>query len=371
MDGVLALQRTAGNRAVSHLLIQRLQKPYSANDWKTASTVKIALGPATYARSAALRAVDTAVAVFDAKRGKSIDEQLGAVVGVLKAIIAWKATKADPSTTKRAVSMRALEQSYFDHGFSLLDQKSSQERATWDPGLFTDPKQHDPSSFTYLINAVAEYPSGAPAYITKTLDDPTQVANALLSMSVISESKQGFFSPSGFILKVPKENVFSSSPGDAGVQNKEAFAGGANQFVEIARVYAANGIKPPSAVLQLQTGQYNEINAIGRSPTTGAAAEVIGIFVLVDPGKESSLEPLTLYERAGDPVKKGAGYLTPVCPKPSVTPARMDHYRKKAKELGITIVPIAVPKERTKEIKAHAGNLFGWHDRLVLVDACT
>lgn len=125
------------------------------------------------------------------------------------------------------------------------------------------------------------------------LNNPAILKSTIISMSLISNQKHATYYPFGFILNVPKENVYSASSKDQGVANRAA-----NAVTELARVYTdkAGGTLPtPDEVLQGTTGVngktgYNEVVVVGRSPE-GQEVSVVGIFVKVHPNGNLYVPP--------------------------------------------------------------------------------
>jgi hypothetical protein len=362
---VLDLQRLAGNQATvaaiaGGSLIQR-QNVMDATRWHKASEAK--WGSTPYKRSPLFQAIETAIRGYDAVRTGAGDAQVRALRTVIDAIAAWKASKKDATKSKRAAAVATLvaqvETEYVGRLYQVLDQRAATERDAWDPSHFSDPTKHDPQDFTYIINAVAEYPTGDPDYITKTLADPSRISQALLSTSIITQDVQGFFSPSGFILKVPKGNVVSAKAGDAGVQNKEAFAGDVRRAAEVWRIYEQNGIPTPDAVLKQQAAAqqklgpfqqpvYNEVNVLGESASSGEKAEVSAIFVVVE--KAGDTEPITLWRpkqvSGQNQIKDGKTVVEPV---KAVSDARLKMYEALKKPI------VYIPYKPGSRLTAFAG----------------
>lgn len=125
------------------------------------------------------------------------------------------------------------------------------------------------------------------------LSDPSVLRGTIISTTVITELKHATYYPFGFILRVPKENVYSASSKDQAVANRTADA-----VTELARVYtqkAGATLLTPDDVINGTTGAagntgYNEVVVVGRSPE-GAEVSVAGIFVKVAPNGNLFVPP--------------------------------------------------------------------------------
>lgn len=244
---------------------------------------------------------------------------------------------------KRAFPYRA-----FSGRYSNLD--------AWDPGNFTTPVSQVMSSYRFIVHSIMADPSkvATKAQMTQMewdatlrkwdasisevkkgglgdnlfvnfakqyLTDPSLLKGTIISTSLISEKKHATYYPFGFILKVPKENIYSTSAKDQGVANRAA-----NAVTELARVYTDKGgntLSSPDDVLKDTTGAnsntgYNEIVVVGRSPE-GLEVSVIGIFVKVHPN--------------------GSLYVPPGRTKPYVTPELMTLVKAQALK-GMPVVRI-------------------------------
>jgi len=218
--------------------------------------------------------------------------------------------------TKRAFPFRA-----FSGRYSNLD--------AWDPANFTAPVHGVMRSYRFIVHGIMADPSkvaNREDYATKAewdaaldrwdasirevktaganerlyinfaakyLSDPSVLCSTIISTSIISEHKHAAYYPFGFILKVPKENVYSASPKDQGVANRTADA-----VAELARVYTQKGggtLLTPDEVLEDTTGAggntgYNEVVVAGRSPE-GQEVSVAGIFVKISPSGHLYVRP--------------------------------------------------------------------------------
>jgi hypothetical protein len=182
------------------------------------------------------------------------------------------------------------------------------------------------------------------------LKDPRKVVKTLLiSTSVIDKTHRATYYPYGLILKVPTENIISTSGKDQAFKNYNVFEQDlkdpkkrANftqlQVIEIRdmqrevrRVASEHTFKTPTDVLKETTGKggesgYNEITVMGTSPE-GKTVEVVGIFIKV---RDASGTPYILQ---GPPAAK----------EPFVTREIQDLLDGLAKRESLTICQIVDP----------------------------
>jgi len=125
------------------------------------------------------------------------------------------------------------------------------------------------------------------------LANPSILKSTIISTTLLSSQKRASYYPFGFILSVPKENIYSASSKDQSVANRAA-----NAVTELARVYtqkAGGKLATPDEVLQGTTGAngntgYNEVVVVGRSPE-GQEVSVTGIFVKTHPNGNFYVAP--------------------------------------------------------------------------------
>jgi hypothetical protein len=125
------------------------------------------------------------------------------------------------------------------------------------------------------------------------LANPSILKSTIISTTLLSHQKRACYYPFGFILSVPKENVYSASSKDQSVTNRAA-----NAVTELARVYTQKGggkLATPDEILQGTTGTtgsngYNEVVVVGRSPE-GQEVSVTGIFVKTHPNGNFYVPP--------------------------------------------------------------------------------
>ena len=134
------------------------------------------------------------------------------------------------------------------------------KRAAWNPDSFTDPSRHTDSKFMYVIHTimgeaskVADMMLMNPSKDEKTkfqellkryidystvdrknplktrlfvrfyeeyLNDPSILQKNIISSSIINQDKVPTYYPFGFIMRVPVECIYITSPSDVGVSNR-------------------------------------------------------------------------------------------------------------------------------------------------------
>lgn len=133
-----------------------------------------------------------------------------------------------------------------------------EKRQTWAPSFFTNPTKHSMSQYTYVVHALQRDPSKVAEYnlnnaseleilnklqtkyagfakldtrnpvkhnlnvdfLAQYLDNPDIIQNNIISSSVISEKKHATYYPIGFIMEVPPECIYITSPSDVSVANR-------------------------------------------------------------------------------------------------------------------------------------------------------
>lgn len=197
------------------------------------------------------------------------------------------------------------------------------KRLDWNPALLTDPTKHNSGSYVYLIHTImgeaskvaevnakgategeiAAYDQLRTRYngfsfentknplkknlmvrfYEQYLDDPKIVQQNIISSSVISEAKHATYYPFGFIMRVPPECIYITSPSDVGVANRTSdiiFELQDKQKKAQSTIYSPQEILARTNGADNDTG-YNEIVVVGSSPE-GKRVDVIGLFVKTD-----------------------------------------------------------------------------------------
>ena len=362
------LQHTLGNQALSRLLRDggSLQRaiPESANFVRNSDLGLL------YRRSSELKAIDRALAAYEAVRESGGPGELQALLQILDAINAWRTSKSDADSGKRWPYINSVLQDVKKRFDTIVNE----HREMWASGHFTDPALHDPSQYQYIINAVAEYNGKGqvePTYISEALNDPTKLQNALLSLSVVTNLANPTWAPSGFVLNVPKQNIFAAKGSDIGTENRVSAQHESFIYRELVRLFIANGLPPPEQVLKgmkrhYENQQYyeqNEITALGMDRISQKGVEVTGIFVITDKGETDPMKPITLFEEVGRTEKDGKP-MRLVRKIPGVSAERMKQYVDLAKKYNLPI--IALPLNDTTRYRVQPGKPGPWAPDMML-----
>jgi len=96
-------------------------------------------------------------------------------------------------------------------------------RDAWDPSLFTNPAKHSEKNYRYIVNGITPVNENENNEEKRTnslgrMNDISIYAKLPLSTSIIDQDHGETWSQLGFILRVPKECVYVSSPLDLGNQ---------------------------------------------------------------------------------------------------------------------------------------------------------
>lgn len=196
-----------------------------------------------------------------------------------------------------------------------------EKRKDWATTHFTEPTRHSMTKYMYLVHTLMRDPSKVAEcnlnnttelenlnklkekyhafhkldtknkyktnlmvdFLAQYLSDPNIIRQNIISSTVISQAKHATYYPIGFIMKVPPECIYITSPTDLGIKNRTTDIIG-----ELKKTGSATNLSilTPQEVLA-QTGQpagefgYNEVVVVGTSPE-GKQVSVVGIFVKTD-----------------------------------------------------------------------------------------
>ncbi len=206
------------------------------------------------------------------------------------------------------------------------------KRDSWAPRNFTDPANHDPRNYQYIIHGLqgnsvkiyqdastlatvfarlqADYAGvqvphggrmvnaiGADGSIRflpyrEYLRNPNLLRTDVISCSVISDQVPDTYTDFGLILKVPKECVMLTGNRDLNIKNRATDM--LDEFASYGTDPRSRDMLTPAEILQLcinriaavtardeMNRQYNEIVCVGRSPE-GKMVETTGIWVKVN-----------------------------------------------------------------------------------------
>lgn len=159
-------------------------------------------------------------------------------------------------------------------------------------GGVTDPRNHDPRNFRYLVHAFNPYARFSQQLIATELsayevdksegdqsinlfEEPERLGERVsLSMSLIDQDHTGTWGPGGIIVEAPEENIIITSPTDSGSYNSSK---------EFLKRQAQNRTRlSGDQLLQLtSSGIYNEVVAFAKSES-GKTLRLKGLFIKVD-----------------------------------------------------------------------------------------
>lgn len=178
-------------------------------------------------------------------------------------------------------------------------------------GQTTDPSQHNPDNFRYLVHAFNPFSLFNAIYISKktgayndevrrqSIDlqiRPEEIDERVsVSMSLIENGHTATYGSSGIIVQAPESSIVFTSPTDAGVINS-------NKGRLVARGQSRGLLSPDQLLERGSPHTYNEVVALGRS-----GLRAVGFFYKVDSRKKPvdydlAANMLSLGRRTGLPV---------------------------------------------------------------------
>ena len=178
-------------------------------------------------------------------------------------------------------------------------------------GQTTDPSQHNPDNFRYLVHAFNPFSLFNAIYISKktgasndevrrqSIDlriRPEEIDERVsVSMSLIENGHTATYGSSGIIVQAPESSIVFTSPTDAGVINS-------NKGRLVARGQSRGLLSPDQLLEHGSPHTYNEVVALGRS-----GLRAVGLFYKVDSRKkpvdsDQAANMLGLGRRTGLPV---------------------------------------------------------------------
>lgn len=178
--------------------------------------------------------------------------------------------------------------SSFVHAGSIGSERAYDNQPRFQ-GDTTDPSQHDPTNFRYLVHALNPYVKISAMRIAVDFSDhinsshgdqsinmyeqPERVAERVsLSMSLIDQDHTATWGDGGLIISAPEENIVLTSRTDAGTHNNDK-----NSLLEQG---ARHGIMSADQLLaNTSPRQYNEVVAL--ADNDGSKLETIGFFYKV------------------------------------------------------------------------------------------
>jgi len=162
-------------------------------------------------------------------------------------------------------------------------------------GGVTDPKEHNPKNFRYLVHAFNPFATASQPFVAisaqlsgaykvdkregdqsiNLFEQPERLVERVsLSMSLIDQDHTGTWGPGGIIVEAPEENIVITSPTDAGSHSSSK---------EFLKRQAQNRPRLTGEQLLKSTspGIYNEVVAFAKSET-GKTVRLVGFFIKVD-----------------------------------------------------------------------------------------
>ncbi len=203
-------------------------------------------------------------------------------------------------------NVSVLKAEPLEMSYDRADVPSSNDFSGWETTL-TDPRQHAPDRFRYLVHAVVP-PDSVVDFMQKRfvieerredptisqlnislLETPERIADKpLLSASLIDQEHRSTWMPGGYILRAPLETILQTWCTDRGT----AFVKGERIRQRFLLEREWKGIADPNAVLANTSHlQHNEIVLTGTAET-GQKVEITGVFVKVFPDGEYRSEEL-------------------------------------------------------------------------------
>lgn len=153
-------------------------------------------------------------------------------------------------------------------------------------GETTDPREHDPKRFRYLVHAFNSASLGmnvqAQVYghsarqAVNLVNEPLRVAERVsVSMSLIDQDHTQTWGSGGLILDAPPETIMVASPKDAGVTN-------ADERSLRLRAQQQPPLPADEVLRTMSPKYYNEVVALGTDEHTGASLRLKGFFMIQD-----------------------------------------------------------------------------------------
>ena len=344
---------------------------WTASTWRTASK------EGKFWRSSSFNAIETAVGRYvpsgDGKR------RLTQLKAILDAISAWRVGKQEkkggaafvsPKTARTSGDAIAAREdqlaadNVIGSGETLsvrsavtdglvrdvvneIDGVLDLERSEWGGDTFVDPGWHENGAdFRYLVSAQSES-RDIVEHRERTIKNPSLIADALISATVITQDSVHLWGPSGFILEAPHKCIGVAFAGDIATRNAVAEAHELEKYREMLRLYLGEGGAggfglPAPTALRRATG-HNEVAVLGRS--YGHTTSVVGVYVIVDEiaGTTAAIKPVTVGQVVANAIKKGTTIVEPVVKLlPGVTERRMEQLLRLERDRGLAIVQIPV-----------------------------
>lgn len=198
------------------------------------------------------------------------------------------------------LELKDLAAAYDIHGLAKLDEfKGEQQtrqiqlkdlsgkitpllRDPWGTENFTNPKNHDPTHFQYIVHASPEI-----NMLRRYLDGVPLSSQQLLSTSLISEKLTNTWANMGLILNAPKETIYSAHQNDMFSQDS-ALQNGMSLHEKLEQNFAKYKLPSPSEIIAQGNptpgwgvSYHTEVLITGSTPENKKVT-TSGIFLKVD-----------------------------------------------------------------------------------------
>lgn len=231
---------------------------------------------------------------------RSLDHSQQRIQTTLHVQRIFRESAADPTMSARIadrVANTALhDQRVFRESATAptISARIAAQVANKDWGGVTDPRQHNPIKFRYLVHAFNPWVKSSQrmsallqAISAKTRPDPSEGDQSIdlfahpdrlaervsLSMSLIDETHIETWGPGGIIVGAPAESIVITSPCDAGIIN-----GSRKYLLEQAK---GHSLMSAEALLSKTFDLYNEVVGLARSDH-GQSLQIRGFFIKID-----------------------------------------------------------------------------------------
>jgi hypothetical protein len=181
-------------------------------------------------------------------------------------------------------------------------------QAEWKTSNFSDPKQHNPKSFRYIVHALhGQIPNLMDAL--NLIEGPWGFTDRLLSASIISDAHTKTFFDHGFILQIPEKIIVGSAEHDL-LSANDHISGMTTQDRKL-NLLRRYGLQTPAQVLQNSTSDFhNEIviflEGFGQRQPSDLEEEiphprVVGVFATSATTESKKIDLMKFANKIGEP----------------------------------------------------------------------
>jgi hypothetical protein len=334
---------------------------WTASSWRSASSAN------KFWRSSEFNRIETAVGKY--KATETANQRLANLQAILDAISDWRVGKQEskggkgynsPKTSgttgdsiaakddAQSLSVRsAVTDRLVQDVVAEIDAILDLERSAWGGDTFTNPATYiNGSDFRFLVSAQTET-AVVLEFRERTFRDPSQIANAMISATVITQDSVHLWGPLGFILSAPHQCIGAAAKGDIATRNAVGQGHAIEKYREMLRLYLGGGgvqgtgLPAPTA-LRRETG-HNEVAVLGRS--YGYTTTVNGFYLIVDQVSPTTagIQPVTAGHVVANATLRNPPTVIPIIERlPGVSPARMQVLKDMVAALRLPIVQIPV-----------------------------